>query len=416
MRWLYNFILAIGLVISLPVIFWKFFKYKKYRSSCLERLGFNLPSFSHIPSGFRVWVHSVSLGETKACLSLIHQLQKEKPDVQIFFSASTKTGLEEGKKRLPSARSHFLLPIDFSWTMKRLFNEINPHLLILVESDFWYNLVTLAPLVILVNGKISEKSVKHFKFFSFFTQKLFSGITLFCVQSDLYKKRFSSLGISSDKIVVTGNLKLDQVIPKINQEEWRSKMGLSDKDRVITLGSTHAPEEEELLEALRPLLQEDPHLKVLLVPRHPERFPSVKALLEKKRFSFGCYSDPDLAQKHAQVVLVDTMGLLGVCYQLSDIAIVAGSFGSQLGGHNIFEPVSLGIPTLFGPYMQSQRDLVELILSSQAGIQVTLSTLVPIVKDFLRQPPVFMQRSALALASKMQGSTERTWKFIQPFF
>ncbi len=418
MRIFYNAILIIGLIASLPMILWKMIKYKKYRHNFLDRLGLRLPNISLIPTAPRVWIHAVSLGETKAATPLIKQMQKEMPDLQIVFSASTETGLQEAKKNLPHLAYHFLLPIDFSWTMNTLAAQINPSVLILVESDFWYNLVHSVKAVVLINGKISEKSAKRFKRLSFFTKKLFSSFQLLCVQSDLYKERFSSLGIPSSKIVLTGNLKFDQVIPKINLEEAREKFGLTKEDRVITLGSTHAPEEEELLETLTPLFAKFPHLKILLVPRHPERFPSVAALLENKGLPFARYTDPNFSTeaKKAQVLFIDTMGLLGPCYQLSEIAIVAGSFGSKLGGHNIFEPTSVGVPVLFGPHMHSQKDLVDLVLSSKVGEQVTLSTLAHVVQDFLTNPPVAMQKRALSLAKTMQGSTQRTWDAIKAFF
>lgn len=416
MKIFYNCLLILMLLLSLPVIIWKMIKYKKYRYNFLERLGLRLPSISLTnPS---IWIHAVSLGETKAATPLIKQMQKECPDLQIVFSASTETGLQEAKKNLPQLAYHFLLPIDFSWTMKRLARRINPKLLILVESDFWYNLMSSVKTVVLINGKVSERSTSRFKCFSFFTNKLFSLFKLLCVQSDLYKERFASLGIPPNKIIPTGNLKFDQVIPKINLEEGRQKFGLTKEDRVITIGSTHAPEEEELLDALAPLFPKFPHLKILLVARHPERFPSVAALLEKKGIPFARYTDPNFATKaqKSQILFIDTMGLLGSCYQLSEIAIVAGSFGSQLGGHNIFEPTSVGVPVLFGPHMHSQKDLVDLILSSKVGEQVTLSTLPQVVQEFLTTPPTTMRKAALALASTMQGSTQRTWEHIKPLF
>jgi 3-deoxy-D-manno-octulosonic-acid transferase len=414
-RFLYDALLILGLILSSPMILWKMIKYKKYRHNFLDRLGFRRPSLSL--KGPCVWVHAVSLGETKAATALIKQIQKERPDLPIVFSSSTETGLQEGKKNLAMLAAHFLLPLDFSWTMKALAKQINPQLLILVESDFWYNLISSVKTVVLINGKISERSTRRFKFFSFFTKRIFSLFKLLCVQSDLYKKRFTSLGIPSHQIVSTGNLKLDQVIPVINLEKGREQFGLTLQDRVITLGSTHHPEEEELLEALDPLFSQFPHLKILLVPRHPERFSSVTALLEKKGLPFARYSDPRfLSQaKQAQVIFIDAMGLLETCYQLSEIAVVGGSFISHVGGHNIFEPVSVGVPVLFGPHMQAQKELVDLALSYKVGHQVTLLTLPQIVKSFLEAPPLSMHQRALELTKKMQGSTQRTWDNIRPF-
>ena len=418
MRLVYNTLLFIGLLFSLPLIFWKMGKYKKYRSTFWEKIGIKLPVISCPRDLKRIWVHTVSLGETKALVPLIQKLQKERPDLLIVFSSTTETGLQEARRSLPHLSSYFLFPLDFSWTIKRLVRRIDPALLILGESDFWYNLLTLVPQVALVNGKLSERSAKRFKWVPFFTKKLFARFKVLCVQSELYKQRFISLGIEPHKIVSTGNLKFDQIIPPINSEIERARLGISPSDLVITLASTHAPEEEELIRALRPLFNQFASLKLLLAPRHPERFPLVAKLLEKTGLSFAHYSDPDVSHKakHCQIILIDTIGFVGTCYQLSHLAIVGGSFGSKLGGHNIFEPVSVGVPVVFGPYMHAQKDLTDLILSSHVGFQVPIEKLEGLIHTLLSQPLAPIRDSALKFAGTMQGSTQRTWDNIKHLF
>jgi len=241
--------------------------------------------------------------------------------------------------------------------------------------------------VVLVNGKLSERSFKRLLFLPFFAKRLFSFIDRFCLQSERYEERFAKLGVPEEKISVTGNLKLD-ITPDLmsleEKERLKNELGIGAEERLIVLGSTHAPEEEELLAALDAL--KIPHLKVLLVPRHPERFAKVAAGVQAGGHSLLHYSRREKRGGDERIILIDAMGLLHKCYQIADVAVVAGSFTQRVGGHNIFEPVQVGVPVLFGPHMQAQNDLRELVLSSGCGFQVSLQELSGKVLELLSQP------------------------------
>jgi 3-deoxy-D-manno-octulosonic-acid transferase len=407
----YDFILLILAFFVLPKLLWK-----KYRRNLKERLGWRLPDFPLPPNGKRVWVHAVSVGETRAVIPLVNLIQKEVPDAVIFFSSTTETGQSEAKRNLPHLAGYFLLPFDFSWTMEALTKKLKPDVLILVEGDFWYNLVSNVQKVVLVNGKISEKSMKRFRLASFFTKRLFSHFKAFCVQSQRYAIRFEDIGIPPEKIVVTGNLKFDVPFPHIDKEKWKSDLGISPQDQVITIGSTHEGEEKEILLALEPLWDEFHHLKVILVPRHPDRFDRVAKLLQDMGLRFCRFSHLSHRTGNEKVILIDVMGILNPCYRLSDLAIVAGSFATHVGGHNIFEPVSLSVPTLFGPHMESQHDLVDIVLQAGAGKQVTLGQLTQTTAEMLRHPPLEMKKAGQKLAEEVHGSTVRTWAAIKSLF
>lgn len=415
LRLIYNISLLLYTLVSFPKFIWEAIRYQKHRKSFLEKLGFKIPVFSLPSDGVKIWVHSISMGETKAVAPLVEQIRQQMPSASIVISTTTETGLAQAKRSMPELDEYFYLPLDFSWTMKKLTRRIKPDLLILVESDFWYNLVSYNKKVVLVNGKISETSHTRFKFFSFFAKKLFSEFDLFCLQSQQYAARFENLGIPSSKMVVTGNLKFDQPFPHLDIAKWKADLGIAPGDKVITIGSTHDPEEDQLISALQPLFAEFPSLKILLVPRHPERFAAVAALLEKKNIPFAKFSDHLSKQGTEKIILIDAMGILNACYQLSDIAIVAGSYVSHVGGHNIFEPAALGIPVLFGPHMQTQKDLVDVVVHGGAGKQVSLSDLKSTVHHMLTNPPIEMKKAGLKLAEEVQGATGRTWKSIQNF-
>jgi 3-deoxy-D-manno-octulosonic-acid transferase len=331
------------------------------------------------------------------------------PSYALVISTTTETGLAEAKRSLPEAQDHFLLPLDFSWTIRALLRNLSPSYLILCESDFWWNLLTLTHKlgipIFLINGKISKRSTERFRFFSRFARPLFSCFDQMCVQNEEYYQRFLSLGISQEKLCITGNLKLDvEIPPEENPEQLRERLSLSPSDLILVIGSTHEPEEAELLSALAPLWERWKALKILLVPRHPERFSSVAELLKRQGIPFTRYSAPTPG---ARLILIDTMGQLGACYSLAHLAIVAGSYTPRIGGHNIFEPIQRGVPVFFGPYMHSQQELEQLVLAAGAGRQVPLTSLSDAVDTFFSSSEGYTAACA-RLSASVRGATRRT--------
>lgn len=393
---MYDFLLFVGLLFFLPKVLYDRVVKGKYKHGWKERLGIKRPLFSLDTSKKRLWIHAVSVGETKAAAVLLQEIKQQ--EIEIVFSTTTLTGLEEAKRTLPGVAATFLLPLDFSWNMRYLAKKIAPSALILVESDFWYNLLRVVPTAILINGKLSEQSFRRFKKFPFFTRRLFKNISLFCVQTAEYAARFEALGVEKKKIHVTGNLKLASAPPPFPPtilKEWRDHLGLTEKDTVITLGSTHEGEEKELLDALLPLFPAFPLLKVVVVPRHPERFERVRSLLKN--------------YPSERVILVDQMGKLTLCYAISSLAIVAGSFSSGIGGHNILEPVWFQVPVLFGPAMHQQRELVKIVEEAKAGEQVTSGSLASSVQKWLK----ISRQQTTHLSDKNRESILLTWNKIR---
>ncbi len=362
-----------------------------------------------------IWIHAPSLGETRAALFFIRLLKKKKPEAQIVLSTTTLAGLAEGQKQLPELNAHFLLPLDFSWIMRKCVRRLSPKMLILVEGDLWYQLISAVKDAggksVLINGKVSEKSQKRYRLFPLFTRKLFDKMAFLCVQSKRYQERFKAMGVPDEKIAVTGNLKFDASFSELSLSEkaiWQEKLKITPEDLVVVIGSTHPKEEEELLSAIEPLFEKLKKLKVLLVPRRSERFDEVFSLLQKLSFPVGRYSRG--LQGNERVILIDAMGVLTQCYQLGAVAIVAGSFSSHVGGHNILEPVLLGIPVLFGPSMHTQMDMKELVLQAGAGASVEAQNLAQVLLSLLQDPQKQLQykQSALHLKKEIQGSSERT--------
>ena len=348
---MYDLIVSLGALLALP----KWLLQKKYKGTRRQRLGLTLPPASENAPTF--WFHMVSMGETRAMIPIYLHLKAKHADATFYFSNTTQTGQDEAKRHF---KGHFfILPLDLKPIMKRLARTINPDMLILSESDFWLNQIEAVKerggRVVLLNGKVSEKSARRFSKVPLFSNKLFSAIDHLCVQNAEYEARFRSLNVPESKLTITGNLKLAIPQKPLSSEDlahWRDQFGLNPTDTVITIGSTHEGEEELLLKKM------PKDTRILLVPRHPERFAKVKARFEND-----------------SVTVVDKMGVLSICYSLSNIAIVGGSFAAGIGGHNIFEPIQVGKPVIFGPHMEEQKELVELVLSHEAGIQCTLEEL-----------------------------------------
>ncbi len=363
-------------------------------------------------------LYAVSMGETKAASALFHKMKELYPKDQFYIVSRTQTGHLEAKKSMKGADGHFILPIDFSWAMKRFIGRISPDVVITIESDFWLNFLRISKeygaKVFLVSGRVSETSFKRFKTFSFFSKPLFSCFDLIAAQNDLFKERFISLGVDPSKITVTGNLKFDTPFTRIDTTELKRSLGLGEQDQVIVLASTHAGEEEELLKALTPLLEKIPHLKLIFVPRHPERFSSVENLLLGSSLPMISYSRIQQKTGDERIVLIDAMGRLLSMYQIADLAIVGGSFLKHLNGHNIFEPIQAGAPVLFGPYMSDQKDLVECVLGAKAGLQVSLQDLSFQVETLLQNPSLTQEMCAQEekLALQMRGASTRACEVI----
>ena len=374
---------------------------KKYRKSLLYRLGLKTPQIALKKRGdYRVWIHAVSLGETKAISPLLAEIK----DAEIYISTTTQTGQNEAKKLTSNA---LYLPIDFSWIMKKLVKKIDPDLFILVETDFWYNLLQQLKInetkIALVNGKLSTKSYHRFKYFNKFALALFSKIDLFCLQSDLDKERFLNLGISAEKLTVTGNLKFDAKTAPSN----RVDLNFPADKKLVTIALTHDNEEELILNELEKL----EGYTFLLAPRHPERFQKINLLL--RRMQIPCRSITEKTIPTERVILIDQMGVMEDCYEKSVAVIMGGSFIPYIGGHNIYEAARYGIPVFFGPYTHKQTSLIAALKKHNIGNQISINNLRKTLQEAL-QPAAAVQLPNL-LKTEVEGSTERTMKLIKHY-
>ena len=373
----------------------------------LQRLGARIPDPKKRPV---IWIHAVSVGEAKAAQPLFRALQREYPETFFLITTTTAAGQEEAKRSLSGAGAYRYLPLDFTWIVRRWAKALPPQYLLLIEGDLWPNLLAAVKKAggknILISGKISPRSARRFQILSPLSRKLFSRLDLLCVQNEEHADRFRPLVPDPSRIHITGNLKLDIEPQKVDIAHWRSLF----PGNSLTLSCTHAPEEDLLLDALK-----DGPWTLFLAPRHPERFDEVAQIILKKNLPYIRWSQLDKRRGGERVILVDAMGQLPICYSLSRLAIVAGSFTPKVGGHNVFEPCLYGCPSLFGPYTQTQREFVQRVLEAGAGRQLSLEDLSKAAAQILDNPleERALRSGAMTLIAAGRGAVERTLTYFR---
>jgi len=375
----YN-ILSIFLLI--PVIF-----YHLYRSvsrgrppAFRERFGHvAAPDLASIGSKPVIWLHAVSVGESIAARPLLKALRLLYPDYAILVSNTTETG-RTISSTFPEKDLCIYFPFDFLPAVRTALRSIRPALIIIMETEIWPNFTREATRlgipVMLANGRISDRSFGRYLKFAWFFRHSLRQFSSLCMQTEVDRKRIIAIGAAPERTVVSGNLKYDipfHPVEEVEKAELRRQYAIPNTLMAIVAASTHPGEEELILAAYRELLTTCDNLFLLLVPRHPERAIEVAALLERmklpyrRRTTLTALNAPLF--QGGQVLLVDTIGEMMALYALSDLAFVGGSL-KPTGGHNLLEPASLGIPSLFGPYMNNFREIADLVLKYGAGIKI----------------------------------------------
>ncbi|MDA3813629.1 MAG: 3-deoxy-D-manno-octulosonic acid transferase [Candidatus Cloacimonetes bacterium] len=310
-----------------------------------------------------VWIHAASVGEVNAVKPLINQLLQKYSRKDFFMTSMTLTGLEAAKKISPKLVVS-LFPIDASFVQRRFFNAINPELIILVETEFWPNMLHIAKKrkipVVMVNARISDDSFPKYRNLRFFWKSVWKAIIAVNAQSEKDARRF--IGFKFNNVVNAHNLKFCIELPEFNKTTLRSELGYSEDDFVIVWGSSRPGEEKLFKEVFVSLKEKIKNLRVVIVPRHLHRIPQVYEIF--KEYDYKIYSK---LEEPGEILFVDEMGILNMIYALSDVAIVGGSF-VNFGGHNPLEPAFYGTSTIIGKYHHSCRDSVDRLLENNGII------------------------------------------------
>jgi 3-deoxy-D-manno-octulosonic-acid transferase len=369
-----------------------------------------------------VWLHAVSVGEVNLLGPLVSAIERRHPDWECIVSTTTMTGLALAKTRYPQL-TVFYCPLDFTWAVKTALRRVRPDLLVLAELELWPNLVAAArqfgAQIAIVNGRLSDRSFRGYRMLRPLIRRVLDRVDLIAVQTPQYAARFAALGARQEKIRVTGSIKFDGAqTDRQNPHTLRLRKlaGFDPEDTIFLAGSTQAPEEELALAAYRELRKEWPMLRLVLVPRHPQRFDEVAALLDKSRLPWQRRSTLSTAgDPRARVLLVDSVGELGAWWGTADIAFVGGSL-TRRGGQNMLEPAAYGAAVSFGPNTWNFRDIVAALLTVDAAQVVHDGReLTQFVRRCLEDPAwaAELGHRAQALVANQLGATARTIDLLE---
>lgn len=341
---LYNILYTICLPFLFLRLLWRSRKNPAYRERWLERIGI-FPSHPR-PNG--IWIHAVSVGETVAAIPFINELLRLYPSLQITITTTTPTGSARVRQVFGNKVFHVYMPYDLPWCLEGFINKVQPQLSIILETELWPNMLHSCESnkipVLIANGRLSEISVRGYLKLKPLIRKMFESIHFIAAQSQVDYDNFVRLGISKEKIKISGNLKFD--VDMIFDDQLKNQLG---KRLVLVAASTHEGEEEMIIRVYQRLKKNLDKLALIIVPRHPDRFNNVASLLRKYKQPFVRRSSgKSLANK--DVILGDSMGEMELYYSAADVAFVGGSM-VPVGGHNLLEPAALGIPTVSGPYL-----------------------------------------------------------------
>jgi 3-deoxy-D-manno-octulosonic-acid transferase len=391
LRTVYDIILFFTALIYSPIHLVRLCFSPKYRKSTLARLGLQkIPVFQATDKVY--WIHSVSVGETQVAGTVTAEILRREPHAKVVVSTITETGQAVAKK-IPGVSATFYYPLDFSFIVGRMMAKLKPSAVFIIETDLWFNFLNTALLrkvpVFLLNGKISETTLKRYKQFPKLAKKLLAPFHHLFVQSETYAERFRVAGIPNEHLSIAGNVKLDSKVPQlsiIDQEELAQNYKLKLGAKIVVFGSTHAGEEELCVAAYKELSKKFNDLCFILVPRHPERFNGVADYLKREGVDFLRASKIEAIDSETSFLLVDQMGMLMKLYSLSTVCVVAGSFTPHVGGHNILEPSFYAKPFIYGPWIYKQPGFHQMNLDFRAGIQCKAEELSGEILKLLNSP------------------------------
>lgn len=423
----YDILLILAVPLLVPFYLIRSLRRGRLKKGMGERLGF----FSRKKTAFlagrdTIWVHAVSVGETMAARPLLKALKSRYPDHLIVLSTVTETGqgIGEGIRDVDLC---IYFPLDFSLFVKRTLKIVHPSLIVVVETEIWPNFLRQARLMgvpaLLANGRISDKSFAGYGRFSAIFRSVLPDFSALCMQTEEDARRIVAIGAPAGRVYVAKNLKYDLDVvtpPEERKAELRARYRIPGHCLILTAGSTHQGEEESVLSAYQSLIQQGVQLILILAPRHPERSEEVAALLERH----GIYhvrrsslAEAPRGLQPGEALLMDCVGELMDVYAISGLVFVGGSL-VPVGGHNLLEPASLGVPVLFGPHMNNFREIAAKVLEAGAGVQVAdAGMLASSLQGLLDDQPgrVSMGANGARLVTENGGATSRHMEVIASF-
>lgn len=423
----YSLLLSLGLIILIPHFLFQALAHGKYVAGLRQRLG-SIPPVNGKPV---IWLHCVSVGETQAARPLAKRLKQQFPHHDLVISTITLTGQNLARDVFRNdAAGIFYFPFDWRWTVRRALKAVNPAVVLIMETELWPNFLRECKSrripVALVNGRISRQSYRRYRLIKPFLRRVLSSLSIAVMQSETDAQRLEDLGMPKEKLFNAGNLKFDAELAgelTSKTEEIRKRFAFDRSVPLVLAASTHAPEEQIILESIQKLRQSQA-VRLMLAPRHPERFNEVASLLQKSGLTWTRRTNRlDANDANATIVLLDTIGELPATYELADIVFVGGSIVDK-GGHNVLEPAAAGATVVTGAHTHNFHAIVELMNEAGALVQlpplegaVASDELAYVFEKLLASPAEREElgRRAKQLITANQGAADRTITLIAAY-
>ena len=367
------------LFISLPWLAWRFVSKGKNRRGWKQKL-FGAVAAKPKPQGAkRVWLHAVSVGEVHLLQTLVRHLLEANQSLELVISTTTETGYDRAVALFANSHQVCFFPFDFSWAIRNAIRRIEPDLLILAELELWPNLIHISAAsglpVVVANGRLSQNSHQNYRRFGFLTRPMFQKLHHVGAQDSLSGDRFVDCGCDMGRVTVTGNMKYDAI--ETNRMNPKSQLcrdvasgfGIAESDQILIGGSTQIEDETVAVEAWLKLRSSFPALKLIIVPRHPDRVSEIEKLLNDNGLSANRRSEQGKPVSLSDILIIDVIGELSGWWGLANVAFVGGSMGSR-GGQNMIEPAAYGVPVSFGPNTSNFRSTVDGLLTNEAAVVV----------------------------------------------
>jgi len=423
---IYSLLLAFGFLILLPRFVYDAFKHGKYVAGFRERLG-HVTRTTATPL---IWIHCVSVGETQAARPLVSELKKQFPAYRLAISTTTVTGQNLARELFKDAAEIiFYFPFDWRRTVRRTLDALRPAAVLIMETELWPAFLRECeqrriPVAVL-NGRLSERSFRRYRLFTNFMSRVLRGVSLAIMQTEADATRLLSLGIAQGKVHVSGSLKFDAGTLPLNDELLKVLQQRFDfgSTPLILAASTHAPEERIMIDAFKILIAGNVAARLLIAPRHPERFNEVATMIAGSQLSWARRSAAEKPDDcTASIVLLDTIGELQSVYSLASLVFVGGSI-AKTGGHNILEPAAVGACIVTGAHTYNFKDIVETFAREDAIVQLrpmpdpeaaplVAGTIGGLLADAPKRK--LLGERARRLVMENRGATARTMALLSP--
>jgi 3-deoxy-D-manno-octulosonic-acid transferase len=425
----YSFLLTLGFLILVPRFIFHAFSHGKYVAGFRERLG--SVAANRDEKRPVIWLHCVSVGETQAARPLVQRLRKEFPEYALVVSTITLTGQRLARDVFKNDSANiFYFPFDWRWTVRRALANVKPAAVLLMETELWPNFLRECQVqripVALVNGRISRQSFRRYRLIKFFLRRVLSCLDIAIMQSQADANRLHTLGFRAEQLFTSGNLKFDAGLMSATTSTTtylRERFNLDQGAALILAASTHAPEEKILLDSFQRLKRGEQKPRLMIAPRHPERFQEVASLLQSSGLTWvrrtASAGPTDFS---CEAILLDTIGELPAVYSLAAIVFVGGSIANK-GGHNVLEPAADGACVVTGAHTDNFEAIVNLLVEYRAIVQLppvqdrdAAHTLSEVLGDLLMKPELREELGSRArqLVVTNRGAADKTIQLISP--